>query len=184
MKNFQYFLSLSTCHVFKKSFNKLSESSEKKPSNYYGVTKKLLEEYVLKNQNKYKFPIGIARIFNYYNKQSDKNFFINEIIDKLNSRKNIIKFKNVNTYRDYIDINDLNSALFTMIRLKLKNDYNICSGYKIMLKDIIIYLNKLYKNKQIFFDKKITKDLIGSNSKLKKKGWVIEKRYFLNDFQR
>ena len=181
MIDFNYFLSMSTSHVFKKSQFKLKESSTKKPTNHYGVSKLALENYILKNQKKFKFKIGIARIFNYYNGGSKKGFFINDIIEKLKKKKKIIKFDNVNSYRDFISMKDINTALFKMINLRLINDYNICSGKKIYLPDIINYLNKKYKEKILILNDKRHEDLIGSNFKLKKKGWKITKKSFFNE---
>ena len=181
MNNFNYFLSLSTSHVFKKTRFKLKESSIKKPTNYYGISKLALENYILKNQKKFRFKIGIARIFNYYNGGSKKGFFINDIIEKLKVKKKIIKFDNVNSYRDYISMKDINTAFFKMINLRLINDYNICSGEKIYLPDIINHLNKKYKKNIFILNDKRNEDLIGSNSKLKKKGWKITKKSFFNE---
>ena len=150
MIDFNYFLSLSTSHVFKKSHLKLKENSTKEPTSHYGVSKLALENYILKNQKKFKFKIGIARIFNYYNEGSKKGFFINDIIKKLKIKKKIIKFDNINSYRDYISMKDINTAFFKMINLRLINDYNICSGEKIYLPDIINHLNKKYKKIFLF----------------------------------
>ena len=181
MIDFNYFLSLSTSHVFKKSHLKLKENSTKEPTNHYGVSKLALENYILKNQKKFKFKVGIARIFNYYNEGSKKGFFINDIIKKLKIKKKIIKFDNINSYRDYISMKDINTALFKMINLRLINDYNICSGEKIYLPDIINHLNKKYKKNIFILNDKRNEDLIGSNSKLKKKGWKITKKSFFNE---
>jgi nucleoside-diphosphate-sugar epimerase len=181
MNNFSYFLSISTSHVFKKSHLKLKENSTKKPTNYYGKSKLSLENYILKNQKKFKFKIGIARIFNYYNEGSKKGFFINDIIEKLKEKKKIIKFDNVDSYRDFVSMKDINSALFKMINLKLINDYNICSGERIYLPDIINHLNKKFKKNIFILKKKNNKGLIGSNSKLKNKGWKITKKSFFNE---
>ena len=60
----------------------------------------------------------------YRKKNSKKNFFINDVIRKLKNKSNVLKFSNVCTYRDYISIHDINTALYKMINLKLKNDYN------------------------------------------------------------
>ncbi len=181
MIDFNYFLSLSTSHVFKKSHLKLKENSTKEPTSHYGVSKLALENYILKNQKKFKFKIGIARIFNYYNQGSKKGFFINDIIKKLKIKKKIIKFDNINSYRDYISMKDINTAFFKMINLRLINDYNICSGEKIYLPDIINHLNKKYKKNIFILNDKRNEDLIGSNSKLKKKGWKITKKSFFNE---
>ena len=181
MNDFNYFLSLSTSHVFKKSRFKLKESSTKKPKNYYGLSKLALENYIFRNKKKFKFKIGIARIFNYYNKGLKKGFFVNDIIKKLNDKKKIIKFDNVNSYRDFLSMKDINSALLKMINLKLINDYNICSGKKIYLPDIIYHLNKKYKKNIFILNNKRNDDLIGSNSKLKKVGWKITNKSFFNE---
>ena len=79
-------------------------------------------------------------------------------------------------------MDDINTALLKMINLQLINDYNICSGRKIYLLDIINYLNKKLKNKNIFFHNKLTKNIIGSNVKLKRKGWSIKNTNILNEF--
>ena len=181
MKNFRYFLSLSTSHVFKTSIFKLKENSTKKPMNYYGITKLALENYILKNQKKFKFRIGIARIFNYYNKGQKKGFFINDVIEKVKEKKKIIKFNYVNSYRDFISMKDINTALYQMINLKLENDYNICSGKKIFLPDIIHHLNKKYKKNILILKSKENNNLVGSNTKLKKKGWKITNKSFFNE---
>ena len=78
-------------------------------------------------------------------------------------------------------VKDINTALFKMINLRLTKDFNICSGQKIYLPNIIKLLNKKYKNKKIILDKKILHGLVGSNSKLKRKGWRFNKKSFLND---
>ena len=181
MDNFNYFLSISTSHVFKKSNLKLKENSLKRPTSYYGFSKLCLENFILNNKKKFRFKIGIARIFNYYNGGSKKGFFVNDIINRLKSNKKIIKFDNVNTCRDFISMKDINTALFKMVNLKLENDYNICSGEKIYLPDIISFLNKKYNKDIQFFNNKKNYNLIGSNSKLKKKGWNITKKSFFNE---
>ena len=181
LNDFNYFLTLSSSHVFKKSFNKLNEKSIKKPSNFYGLTKLKLENYILRNSKKFRFKIGIARIFNYYNHGKKRGFFINDIIDKLKNSDRIIQFNNTNTYRDFISMKNINTALYKLISLRLANDFNICSGQKIYLPNIIDVLNKKFKNKKIIFDKKRLPGLIGSNIKLKRKGWKIKKNNFLNE---
>ena len=181
MNNFMYFLSLSTSHVFKKSNYILYEESKKKPTSYYGHTKLYLEKYILKYQSKYTFKIGIARIFNYYNKGVKNGFFINDAIKELKNNKKEIKFKNINTYRDFISMDDINTGLLKMINLRLDNDYNICSGKKIYLPVLINFLNKMLKDKFITFDNKKLYGLFGSNIKLKKEGWKIKNKDFLNE---
>ncbi len=181
MPNFEYFLAISSSHVFKKSSLKLKENSEKRPNNYYGFSKLSMEKFILKNYKKFFFKIGIARIFNYYNKNSKNNFFINDVINKFKKKDKIIKFTNINAYRDYISVKDINTALFEMINQKLVGDYNICSGKKIYLSDIVKKIHKKNNKKKVAIINKGYGDLIGSNSKLRRKGWKISNFNILNE---
>ena len=81
-------------------------------------------------------------------------------------------------------MNDINTALLKMINLKLVNDYNICSGEKIFLPDIINFLNKKYNKNIKILNNKRNYHLIGSNSKLKKKGWNITKKSFFSELSK
>ena len=142
-----------------------------------------MEDYVLLHQQNYYFKIGIARIFNFYNKLSTKSFFINDVIKRLNSNKKTQLFNQTNTYRDFLNISDINSALYLMILNNLNNDYNICSGNGVNLQSIVKILAK-NKNVKIIFDKKKSKHLVGSNLKLKKFGWRVKKPFKLYDFNK
>ena len=176
LRNFRYFLNLSSSHVFKPSRLKLKENSIKKPQNYYGKTKLFLEKFILKNNKNFFFTIGIARIFNYYNKNSKKKYFINDIKKILANNKEKIYFKKISTFRDFISIHNINTALYKMIQLNLKGDFNICSGKKIYLPDIVNFLNNKIKNKILIFDNKKSNGIVGSNFKLRNKGWIYNKK--------
>lgn len=181
LNDFRYFLCLSTSHVFKPSKFKVKEESKKKSQNYYGQTKHYLEKFILKNNKKYFFKIGIARIFNYYNKNSKKSFFINDIKKILSNNEEKIYFKKISTFRDFISINNITTALYKMVQLNLKGDFNICSGEKIFLPDIVKHLNNKMKNKILIFDNIKTNGIVGSNLKLKKKGWIYNKKDFFKE---
>ena len=182
MVNFMYFLCISSSHVFLKSKFKINENYKKKPDNYYGFSKYKMEKYILNNINKFKFTVGIARIFSFYEKRSKKSFFIKDIKDKLSNNKKNYKFYHVNTMRDFIHTDDIVNALFHMIKLKLKADFNICSGKGILLRNIIVYLNKKIKKKNINFDNIKLNHLIGSNTKILNTGWKLKKKIGLNHF--
>ena len=174
LKNFKYFLSLSTCHVFKKSLNILNEKSAKKPDNFYGISKLKMEKKILKDYKKYYFKIGICRIFNFYN-YINKNYFLNDVIKKLKSKKKKIKFIGVDTYRDFIHHNDIVSAINHMLNHNLEKDFNVSSGKKLYLKKVIVYLNNKIKKKELEFIDTNKKNLVGSSKKLKRTGWKINR---------
>lgn len=183
LNNFLYFLSISSSHVFKKSKFLLKEESEKKPDNYYGKVKLLMEKYLLRNINNFYYQIGVARIFNYHDRKSKKSFFINDIKKKLTDKTKRLNFFNVNTKRDFIHPNNISTGLKHMLKNKLKGDYNICTGKGTILKNIILYLNKKNKKKKLIFYDSVNKDLIGCNKKLLKTGWNIKKKINLNYFE-
>ena len=174
LKKFNYFLAISSSHVFKNTNYKLKEESLKKPRSNYGKSKLKMENYIIKNYKKYYFKIGIARVFNYYN-LNNKHNFINDVLHKLKDNNNIVKFNKVDTYRDFTHVDDVVSGINQMIKFNLIKDYNICSGNKIYLKKIIYYLNKKIKNKIIVYIGGKTKNLVGSNIKLQKTGWKCKK---------
>ena len=64
IRDFKYFLFISSSHVYGVSSKKINENKKTSPNNSYGLSKKKVEDYILKNRDKYKFKIGIARIFN------------------------------------------------------------------------------------------------------------------------
>ena len=73
----------------------------------------------------------------------------------MKKNKNTATFYNINSYRDFVSMEDINKGLFKMINLKLKNDFNICSGQKVYLPKIIFFLNKKFKKKIIIVNNKI-----------------------------
>lgn len=171
LKNFKYFLFISSSHVYKPSFKLLNEKSQRVPSNYYGLTKKKFEDYIEIFKKKFNFNIGVARVFNFYSPRKTKGFFINDIISK--SRKNkVIKLGSINTYRDYTDTADIVRALDLMISKKLSSAFNICSGIKYNLLDIVL---KIIKSKKIYleYEKNYKEGIFGNNKKIINHGWRI-----------
>ena len=176
IKKFKYFLCISSCHVFKKSDNILTEKSEKKPDNFYGLSKLKMENKIIKDYKKFGFKIGICRIFNFYN-FINKNYFLNDILKKLKGNNKKISFVGVDTYRDFIDYKDVISAINHMLILNLEKDFNVSTGKKFYLKKIIIDLNNKIKKKKLTFIDTYKKSLIGNSNKLKKTGWKITKNF-------
>ena len=115
LKKIEYFLFSSSSHVYRPSLKSLSEKSVRKPSTIYGKSKKKVEDFILKNQKKMKFKIGIARIFNFYSSNHREGFFIQDIKKKLKSNKKKLTINKINTTRDYINIGQLCEILFFML---------------------------------------------------------------------
>ncbi len=175
-KSLKYFLFISTSHVYKYSKTKISEKQKPKPINKYGLSKKRVEDFIIQNKKILRFKIGIARIFNITGPKQREGYFIPDMY-KLIKKKNFID--NVNTYRDFIHIDDVMDSINILIMKKFDRIINICSGQKINLINVCKTINSIYFNKNLVFGKKGSKDLYGDNKLLKSLG----KRKFKNIYQ-
>ena len=167
-----WFFYASTSHVY--PFNKIAakEVTKTKPISYYGKTKLLGEQYILKKTKK--ISPCIARIFSYTTKNQDKEFIIPSIINKLNTKNNIIKFSNMNHVRDFLAIEDICTAIKVLFKNKALGIFNICSNKKINLTNIANVINSKYK-KELIFDNNESTILFGNNNKILKLGWLPRK---------
>ena len=168
-----YFLFASTSHVYKPSYSPVSEKSIRKPVNVYGLSKKKVENFIIKNQKKLKFKVGVARIFNFSHSSQKNGFFITDINEKIRKSKKKIYLKNINTFRDFVNISCLCKIIKFMIDKKITGPLNIGSGLAINLVDLVFRLIKKNK-KELFFSYDIKKKpgLIADIRKLKKNGYT------------
>jgi len=172
-----WFFYASTSHVYNFSKKIISEEKKPNPISYYGKTKLLGENYIKKNSNKFNYCIG--RIFSFTSKKQKKSFFIPSLIAKLNSSRKKIYLTNVNHYRDFLIDDDIVNGIKKLLIYRATGIYNICSGKKINLIELIKYLN-ITKNKKIVIKKnKNCTMLVGDNRKLKKLKWKPKKIKYL-----
>ncbi len=116
MRDFKYFLFISSSHVYGTSSNKVKENKKTSPNNLYGLSKKKVEDFIFKNKNKYKFKIGVARVFNSTGPKQKLGNFVPDMIKKI-KKHNFIN--NVNQYRDFIHIDDVAESLLLLIKKKI-----------------------------------------------------------------
>lgn len=169
-----FFFYASTSHVYKPIIKKISESSEIKPINFYGKTKSLSEKYILKKMNKSKIKYIIGRIFSFTDARQSSSFFIPSIFKKFTQKKNLYEFSNLNKFRDFVSTSDIVKAIYLLFKKKKVGIFNIGSGNKYLLKDIVLLIKKKYysEKKIIFYKMNREGDLVSNSSKLKKLGWV------------
>ena len=163
----KFFLFISTSHVYNFSNQKIKETSRTKSISNYGLSKKKVEDYIIKNRNFLNFKIGIARIFNITGTKQKKGHFIPDMCKKI--RENYF-IDNINTSRDFIHIDDVMESLKLIIDIKFEKPINIASGKKISLIRICKILNSLFYQKKISYGKKGGRDLCADNSLLKSLG--------------
>lgn len=168
IKHFKFFLFISSSHVYGFSRNKFNEKSIRFPQNPYGKSKKNVEDFIIANRKRFNFRIGIARIFNTTGYKQKKGNFVPDMIEKIKKNNRIT---NVNQFRDFIHIDDVCKSIELIIKKQFIKPINIASGKKINLINVCKIINKLYvKKKDLFFEEKKGRDLIGDNSLLKKIG--------------
>ena len=168
----KWFLFTSTSHVYKFSKKKVTENSILEPISKYGLTKLMAEKYLLKN--KQKVNICIIRIFSYTNIDQNISFFIPSIYKKF-LNNNLINLNNINHIRDFVDINDIYSAIKLLYKKKSKGVYNIGSGIPIPLIKIVKYLATLFNKNYVINNTNKQTMLVADLKKLIKLGWKPKK---------
>ena len=168
----KWFLFTSTSHVYKFSKKKITENSILEPISKYGLTKLMAEKYLLKN--KQKVNICIIRIFSYTNIDQNISFFIPSIYKRF-LNNNLINLNNINHIRDFVDINDIYSAIKLLYKKKSKGVYNIGSGIPIPLIEIVKYLATLFNKNYVINNTNKQTMLVANLKKLIKLGWKPKK---------
>lgn len=167
--NVSWFFFSSTSHVYKSSKKPISEKFFKEPISFYGKTKLMAEEYIIKNFKKKKIKFCIGRIFSTTNKNQKKNYLVPDLKRKIKVSKKKIILKNLNHFRDFISMMNISKIIFSLLDKKYKGIINIASGKPLHLKDIAEIILKKYNRKNYkYIDNKIETTLIGNISKLKK----------------
>ena len=128
IKNFKYFLFISSSHVYGNSSKKIKENKKTTPYNPYGLSKKKVEDYIFKNRNKYKFKIGIARVFNSTGPKQKIGNFVPDMIKKI-KKENFIDNVNQLGFHTHRGCNE---SLDLLIKKKFDPAINISSGKKLI----------------------------------------------------
>ncbi len=147
-----WFFFASTSHVYKPSKNLLRENDILKPSSFYGKTKLMSENFLLKNKNA-KIKICIGRIFSVFHKNQKKPFFYPVMYSKFKEKFKKSKcyvLNGGNSIRDFSNAEIVANILFKLGNKGAIGVINIGSGRKITLLEFIKkYINKNVKIKSI-----------------------------------
>ena len=170
----KWFLFSSSAHVYElKKDISIKESSKKAPFTKYGKTKLLAENYIKKL--KY-IPFCIVRIFNLADVKQKNYFFFKKSKNLIKKNKGkIVKFKDLNHYRDFINLDTLTKTLKKIYFKRLIGVYNVGSGKKTYLFDLI---NKLcFKYKKVLLNKTTGQNtyLVANIKKLEKNYLFLKK---------
>jgi nucleoside-diphosphate-sugar epimerase len=141
----------------------IKENYNKNPVTNYGLSKLFQSELLNFYFRNFKIPYTQAIIFNVLGDGIPEDLSIGNFIKQINKAKNGDKIDvgNLNTYRDYININILISSLWYLLFNAINGEnYNICSGKPQKMKNI---LNKLIKDSSKTLKINIDKNLLKTN---------------------
>jgi UDP-glucose 4-epimerase len=193
------FIFSSTCAVYGNCLNtRVSEKSTQIPENYYGYTKLISEDTIIKYNKKNNFNFAILRFFNVVG--ADKNQKVGEVnygslfknISEAIKKNKLLHVygKDYNTkdgtcVRDYIDLNDLSKLhLLALKKINISKKSIIFNcGYSkpLSVLDVIQNFEKVLKRKILInFKKRRQGDIekIYSNNHMQRKLFPNWKRKF------
>lgn len=149
----------------------ISETAPLNPISHYAASKVAME-YMLKTWFE-RFPIVIARPFNYTGAGQDKKFLVPKIVDHYCQKKPMIELGNLDVARDFSDVRDIATAYLKLFESSIRSEtVNFCSGNTITLAEIIELMNSIagYEIEvtvnPAFVRKNEIKILCGDNSKM------------------
>ncbi|MDD3519871.1 MAG: GDP-mannose 4,6-dehydratase [Actinomycetota bacterium] len=185
------FLSVCTAEEYGISKNlsaAISEESRIYPTNPYAISKAALDFFSTTYYLAYKIPVFVSRSFNHIGPGQSDNFVCSDFAKQIAQiekclRKPEISVGNLNAYRDFLDVRDVVNAYYhIMNKGKSGEVYNICSGEKTKISDLLKILISFSKEKNISVKidssklRPVDNEIIyGDNSKIKKHtGWMPE----------
>ena len=177
----KWFFYSSTSHVYSYSKRKIKENYKIKPITKYGKTKLMAENLIIKEFKNTNIRYCIGRIFSIIDKKN-KDFFLKSLINKIMSKKKIVKLDNLNHYRDFISTEQISKAIILLWNKRHSGIINIANGKKTNLKKIAILFAKKC-NKKIFLNKNTETCMIANVNKLKNYGWKSKELNFIKYFQ-
>lgn len=158
------------------------------PQNPYAISKSALDFFSSVYSDAYGLPVFISRSFNHIGPGQSERFVVSDfakqiiLIDK-GMQEPVIMVGNIESYRDFLDVRDAVRAYSYIINMGNEGEaYNVCSGKKTKIADLLDILISLSKSQDIRvkidrnkFRAIDVKVIYGDNGKLKAHtGWYPE----------
>jgi len=163
----------SSAAVYGNVGNELSEEMCPKPVNHYGNSKLGMENMTANYFDV--LDIIISRPFNYTGLGQETNFLVPKIVQHFKEKKRTIALGNLNTFREYNDVNFLVECYWKLLLSDFKSEVvNIASGETYSISNILNLLEFISSHKiQIKVDERFVRrneivELKGSPEKLKR----------------
>ncbi len=150
-KNIKNFIFASSAAVYKLKIQPHKEIDFCSPVDVYGLSKKVAEEIIKLYGKYYNIKFVILRIFNVYGPNDLNLHIIPNVLQQL-KKSNSIKLGRLNTFRDYIYVDDVIKALVEILISRRGFDnsiYNIGTGKKYSGHSLIKIISKIIGKKII-----------------------------------
>lgn len=170
------FSSSSSVYGNNKSLPFLEKDKTDNPIQFYAATKKSCEVMIASYSALYNLNSDVLRLFTVYGPFGRPDMALFKFVKKIYNNETIEVYNNGNHSRDFTYIDDVVESIYLISKKKLNknhsfNIFNICSGKRIKIMDMIKLIKKHTKKKiKISYKKKQTGDMIdtyGKNNKLK-----------------
>lgn len=148
------------------------------PISPYGVSKMAAHFITSTYRESYNIYASNGILFNHESYLRSDNFFVKKIIKSAiaikNNKKKVLKVGNLNVKRDFGYAPKYVEAMWAMLQLDKPDDFMVCSGESILLRDIVNYIfDNLNLDKSLIiedvnlFRPNEIEDIYGDNSKAK-----------------
>lgn len=157
----------------------IREDSKFHPLSPYAISKIAAHHITIQYRESYGIFACCGILFNHESYLRSDNFFIKKLLrgalDIVHGQKQYLEFGNLDVKRDFGYSKKYVEAMWLMMRAKEPDDFIICSGKSIFLRDIVEYvfhklnipLDKIHTHQKYFRPSEI-KDIYGSSEKAKK----------------
>lgn len=156
----------------------INENTLLNPLSPYAISKSSCHYLVKNYREAYNLHVSSGILFNHESVLRSEHFFIMKVIktslDILNKKQEFLEVGNIDVKRDFGYAPYYVQAMTKMVEMKSPDDYIICSGRSISLRDIIYHLfdylgidrDRIVINKAFFRPSEIL-DIYGDNTKAK-----------------
>ena len=168
----------------------ITEKTPMHPLSPYAISKAAAHWIAINYRESYGIFTCCGILFNHESFLRDKNFFIKKaIIDSIEisrGQRDVLKVGNIEICRDFGYAPEYVEAMWLMLQAKSPNDYIICSGKPIRLREILGHIfrrlgideSKIVVDPSLYRPTEI-QNIYGDNSKVKESlGWDYSTDFF------